>query len=165
MNTDDKTNGRNRAHLDALHRAVRDCIDASYYTGARRENGSRVTVESDDPRQTLRDYARNTSMRDGWEALIREETKNESGHRNWGPDYARYHRALSKPQAALIVLLDQFGQGADLETMPSAAWLMEVRYSAGVANVLGFLCKAEIAKREGLREQLAALDYAGAVSK
>ncbi len=159
-NQDSKTNGRRKAHVDRLADQVRDCIDAAYAHHCAASREANGTPHSDDSR-VLRDFARNQTFTDAFENLVREESANERQHRKGAPNGFRY--PISAQQAALVVLLYQFGQGTELDAMPPASYVLAVRHSAAIANIIGYLSKGEIGKREGLREALEALDYAQAV--
>jgi hypothetical protein len=160
-NYNSTTNGRNKKHVDRLWEQVRDCIDASYLTGERRPNGSRVTVPHDDPRALLRDWVRNQSMTDKMNALEDREAVHERQHRRGAPSGWRH--VLSAHHAARLILLHNIGDGSELPAMPDATYMLSCRDTAAEAVVLGFLARDQIWKTDGLREALGLLDYAQAV--
>lgn len=154
------TNGRRKALVDDLYGKVRDAIDASYYTGERNPNGSRETVSHDDERAVLRDYVRNQGWQDKFDNMVKRETVHEKGHRRGAPNGWRFK--FSSTQGALIVLLNNIGDGAKLDAMPAATGFLTMRDTAAEANLLGWLARAELAKVPGLLDALALLDYAEA---
>ncbi len=159
-NTDQKTNGRRKALIEALERRVRDAIDVSYLTGERRENGSRVTVPYDDPRSVLRDYVRNHSMLDKFDDLIDRETSHERRHRRSAP--AGWRFKFGAKQGALIVMLNNIGDGARLEQAPDAVSFISMRDTAAEAVLIGWLARVALQADPGLLEALELLDYAAA---
>jgi hypothetical protein len=160
MNNDKKTNGRNARLLETLERQVRDAIDASYLTGEKYPSGGRVCVPHDDPRSDLRDYVRNQTWCDKFDALIDRETKHERGHRRGAPNGWRFK--FGAKHGARIVMLSQLGQGAQRTEAPAAASFITWRDTAAEAQLIGWLARVELAKVPGLLDALALLDYAAA---
>jgi len=161
MNKDDKTNGRRRALIDRLENAVRDAIDASFHqTEERYPNGSRKSVDYSDERSALRDYVRNMAIFDKWEDLIERETKHERRHRRGAPNGWRFK--FSAKHGALIVMLNNVGDGARRGERPAAESFIQMRDTAAEAVLVGYLARAALAAVPGLLDELAALDYAQA---
>jgi hypothetical protein len=160
-NIDPKTNGHRRQTINDLYKRTRDAIDATYLTGERRPNGSQVTRDTDEAR-AIRDYVRNQSWLDKFEDLVTREKIHERKHRKFAP--AGYQHQLSVEHAALIILLDNIGDGARLPAAPSASSALILRDTAAEAIVVGWCARDALRASPGLLEDLAKLDYAAAVN-
>jgi hypothetical protein len=134
-----------KTRIDNLWEQFRKAIDAAYADAdkKREENG-----------QCLRDYARDISWSDNLAGLLRRETANEKQHRSGRPSVPGF----SSETASKLVLMNQVGCGALLQTMPNATEFLVFRQTAAEARVIGFLVKKFLTV--DWRVGLAELDYA-----
>lgn len=160
-NTDDKTNGRRKALIAELENRVRNAIDKTFYpTEERYPNGSRKSIDYSDPRSRLRDYVRNMAMFDKWDDLIDRETKHERRHRRGAP--AGWRFKFGPKHGASIVILNNVGDGARLESAPAAESFIALRDTAAEAMLVGWLAREALTADAGLLDALRLLDYAAA---
>jgi hypothetical protein len=163
-NPDRKTNGSDREYLRALRRRVREAINAAYKRLADESHRQHGTPH-DEHSRAIRDYVENMGMIDRFEDLETREGQSERKHRGWGPEWAKYHRHVSVPHCALLIILNNIGDGARLEAEPSATTFVSMRTTAAEAELLGYLARVELLADAGLVEALQQLDYAAVVSR
>jgi hypothetical protein len=144
-------NGSDRKHVYTLCQLVRNAINDTYATAAATDEAS-----------ILRDWATDRGTRDRFTAMIDREKTAERAHRNWGPDWQKYHSRISVEHAATVICLSNIGDGATRTEPVTAEMFLTMRDGCAEAMQVGYLARVRLAP---IVEQLLALDYAEIVKK
>lgn len=109
-----------------------------------------------DPRDCLRDYARDVSWADKLAALLGTETAHERRHRSNRPHPTAAWFTVGI--AAKLLIMENARSGAELAAMPEATIFILYRDSAAEATLVGWLARVSLSQK--WRDAVKALDYA-----
>lgn len=142
-----------KREINVLWEQFQDAISEAYAAS----NEAYKAGNYHDPRQCLKDYAKDIGWTDALARLLGKETAHERRHRSGRPYEAR-PSDFPLVSAAKLLLMENAKNGANLSEMPPATIFITYRDSAAEAWLVGWLARGFLSKQ--WRERVAALDYA-----